>query len=128
MVMWRQNGPLIIHNGIANPHTATPQDWSYTVSDITAVWRSGIGISADGRTLYYVAGSGLTASALTDTMASVGAFQAMQLDINNYWVHFDRISSDGSQFYASPLLDSMTQGTGRFLSSYRRDYFYVTGR
>ena len=128
LIMWRQNGPLIIHNGIPNPHTAKPQDWSYTVSDITAVWRSGIGISADGRTLYYVAGPGLTASALTDTMASVGAFQAMQLDINNYWVHFDEIKTDGSQLFASPLLDSMQQGIGRFLSSYRRDYFYITGR
>lgn len=128
IVMWRQNGPLIIHNGVPNPHTATPQDWSYTVSDITAVWRSGIGISADGRTLYYVAGSGLTASSLTDTLAATGAAQGMQLDINNYWVHFDEIQTHGSQFIATPLLDSMQQGIGRFLTSYRRDYFYITGR
>ena len=32
LMAWRQNGPMIIHNGQINPHTAdfSPLDWGYT--------------------------------------------------------------------------------------------------
>jgi hypothetical protein len=127
LVVLRQNGPLIIHNGVVNPHTAdnAPQDWGYTVNGAVGVWRSGLGISADGRTLYYVAGPSLTMPALATALAATGAAQAMQLDINNFWVHFDAVHWAGTTPTATPLLDSMAQSVGRYLGSYSRDYFYV---
>ena len=127
MVAWRQNGPLIIHDSQINPHTAdnAPRDWGYTINGATAVWRSGMAISADGRTLYYVAGPSLNISALATAMAATGAAQAMQLDINNYWVHFDAVQANGAKLQAVPLLDAMNQGISRYLKGYSRDYFYV---
>jgi hypothetical protein len=126
IVAWRQNGPLVIENGQINPHTAdtAPQDWGYTVPGSTAVWRSGIGISADGHTLYYIAGPSLTLPALAVAMQAAGMAQAIQLDINNYWVHFDGI--EGPHLQATPLLDKMNNKVGRYLSAYPRDFFYVT--
>jgi len=124
---WRQNGPLIIHNGQANPHTAdyAPQDWGYTVHGAVAVWRSGVGISADGHTLYYVAGKSLTLPALTETFTTSGAYQAMQLDINAHWVSFGAISFQRTHAVAKPLLNGMQQNR-RYVLGYWRDYFYVT--
>jgi hypothetical protein len=126
VVAWRQNGPLVIQNGKINPHTAdkAPQDWGYTVPGSTAIWRSGIGISADGRTLYYIAGPSLTLTALAVAMQSAGMAQAIQLDINNFWVHFDAI--EGPHLQAAPLLDKMNNNVGRYLFPYARDFFYVT--
>lgn len=126
---WRQNGPLIIHDGQINPHTAdyAPWDWGLTVNGVTATWRSALGISADGRTLYYAAGPSLTLTALAQAMAATGAAQAVQLDINNYWVHFDAFQPDGDGLQAAPLLDAMKrQSDSRYLKGFTRDFFYVT--
>lgn len=129
MLAWRQNGPLIIHNGQINPHTAdfSPQDWGYTIDRATAVWRSGIGLSADGRTLYYVAGPSLTLPMLAKTLAAAGAYEAMQLDINNTMVHFDTFQANGTLLQPQPLFNTMKyQDDNRYLSGDDRDFFYVT--
>ena len=128
MVAWRQNGPLVIQDGSINPHTldTAPQDWGYSLNGATVVWRSGLGISADGQTLYYVAGPHLTMPALAGALAATGATQAMQLDINNFWVHFDAIQTANGALQAVPLLDGMQNSVGRYLQAYPRDFFYVT--
>lgn len=129
LTAWRQNGPLIIHNGVTNPHTAdfSPLDWGYTVDKATAVWRSGLGLSADGRTLYYVAGASITLPALTQAMKSAGAYEAMQLDINNTMVHFDSFQANGTVLSPQALFNTMKyQADNRYLTSDDRDFFYVT--
>jgi hypothetical protein len=124
---WRQNGPLIVQNGQINPHTAdtAPEDWGYTVKGGTATWRSALGISADGRTLYFVAGPYLTLPVLAQAAADTGAANAIQLDINGYWVLFDAIKLSGGAFQAEPLMDGM-KIDDRYLHSFDRDFFYVT--
>ena len=129
IVAWRQNCPLLVHNGEINPHTAdnAPQDWGYTVKGGTATWRSALGLSADGRTLYYAVGPSLTLPVLAQSMATVGAANAMQLDINPYWTHFDAFTADGGQLQPDPLLAAMKgQADNRFLKPFSRDFFYVT--
>jgi hypothetical protein len=125
VVSWRQNGPLVVEAGQINPHTAdtAPQDWGYTVPGDTAIWRSGLGLSADGKTLYYIAGPSLTLPALAVAMQAAGMQNAIQLDINNFWVHFDAVQG---QLQAAPLVDKMNNKVGRYLSAYPRDFFYVT--
>ena len=127
--VWRQNGPLLIHDGQINPHTAdnAPQDWGYTVKGGTATWRSALGLSADGRTLYYAAGANITLPALTQALANAGAAQAIQLDINNYWVHFDAFQLEGDQLQPAPLMDAMkSKADDRYVKGFTRDFFYVT--
>ena len=130
MMAWRQNGPLIIQNGQINPHTAVtdPQVWGYTTDGGTATGRSALGISPDGSTLYYAVGFNLTLPALTKAVQDAGAFQAIQLDINNYYTHFEAFTQgSNNQLMVVPLLDQMKgPGDQRYLTINKRDFFYVT--
>ena len=131
MLAWRQNGPLVIQNGAINPLTDSndPQDWGYVVSSDTATYRSAIAISQDNRTLYFVVGPDLTLPALAKALAAVPVYQAIQLDINNYWAHFETFAPSGAGLKAIPLLDFMKGiDDQRFLGAYIRDYFYVTAK
>jgi hypothetical protein len=129
LLAWRQNGPLVIRNGQITPHTAdvTSRDWGIILNGVTAVWRSGLAISADGRTLYYVAGNNLTLPVLARTLAATGASAAIQLDINLGMVHFDAFRPAPAGLAPAPLFDTMKgQSDDRFLAGDARDFFYVT--
>jgi hypothetical protein len=129
MVAWRQNGPLLIRHGLAADPTTTdtPAVWGEIVGGKTATWRSGLGLSADGRTLYYAVGPSLTLVSLTRTLILAGSANAVQLDMNDYWVHFDSFHLAAGRLQPRPLLAEMaTQGDKRFLDRYSRDFFYLT--
>lgn len=129
MLSWRQNGPLVVQNGVVDSRVSStdPAVWGYTVQEMAPIWRSAIGLSADGRVLYYFAGPSLTLPALARGIADSGAANAIQLDINNYWVHFDAIQADGSRLKTLPLFEYMGRDNDtRYLQVYTRDYFYVT--
>jgi hypothetical protein len=132
LIAWRQNGPLIIQNGQINPHTTVtdPQVWGYTTDGSTATGRSALGISQDGSILYYAVGFNLTLPALTRAVQDAGAFQAIQLDINNFYTHFEAFSVGiDNQLTAVPLLDQMKgPGDHRYLTINKRDFFYVTAK
>jgi len=132
LIAWRQNGPLIIQNGQINPHTAVtdPQIWGYTTDGSTATGRSALGISQDGSILFYAVGFNLTLPALTRAIQDAGAFQAIQLDINNFYTHFEAFSfGNDNQLTAFPLLDQMKgPGDHRYLTINKRDFFYVTAK
>jgi hypothetical protein len=126
---WRQNGPLVIHNGQINPriYNDSPKDWGYTVTDVSPTLRSGIALSADGKTLYYLVGPRLTMEALAKSMLAAGAANGMQLDINNFWILFVSIHAENGKLVPDPLLpDQMKEFLDRYLHPYTRDYFYVT--
>lgn len=57
MTAFRQNGPLVIHKNQINIriYNNSPQDWGYTVIDVSPAVRSGIGLSEDDHTLYFFA-------------------------------------------------------------------------
>src|SRR5258708_7603620 len=127
LLAWRQNGKLLINHGEITPDTArTTEPWGLTIKGEAVTWRSALGISAEGRTLYYVAGQELDVPTLAKVMAHIGAAEALQLDVNNFWVHFAAIRSQGSTLVAEPLLDTMKLQVDRYLKSYDRDFFYVT--
>jgi hypothetical protein len=66
--------------------------------------------------------------ALAKSMQAVGAYNAIQLDINNYWVLFVKIISSGSKLTSEPLLPRlMVDGIDRYLTQSPRDFFYITG-
>jgi hypothetical protein len=130
LVAWRQNGPLIIQNGQINPHTAVtdPQIWGYTTDGSTATGRSALGISPDGTILYYAVGFNLTLPILARAVQDVGAFQAIQLDINNFYTHFEAFTQGSNdKLTVVPLLEQMKgPGDHRYLYINKRDFFYVT--
>ncbi len=129
IVSFRQNGPLVIDKGEISSriYNNSPQDWGYTVNDVSPTVRSGIGLSRDNKTLYYFCGPSLTMEALAKSMQAAGAYNAIQLDINNYWVLFVKITLSGSELVAEPLLPRlMIDGVDRYLTQSPRDFFYLT--
>ena len=127
LVAWRQNVKLLLENGqIAAAASAKTVQWGATIQGSTITWRSALGISADGHTLYYIGGPHLDVPALARTIARTTAASAMQLDVNDFWVNFAAIRTDGQQLFAEPLLPSMTQKVDRYLKVSTADFFYVT--
>ena len=127
MVAFRQNGPLVIQNGALDKAVNDPTQWGYTVSGGTVTWRSGVAISQDGKTLYYFAGQYCDITSLSKAMQSVNPQTALQLDINNFWVHFTVFKDDNGSLAPEALFPKeMSSNLERFLNPYPRDFFYVT--
>jgi hypothetical protein len=129
MVAFRQNGPLVVQEGQINPriHNNSPQDWGYTVNDVSPTVRTGVGLSKDGKTLFYFCGPSLSMEALAIAMQAAGAWNTIQLDINNYWALFVKFKPNGSKVVPEALLPKlMVANIERYLWDYTRDYFYIT--
>ena len=133
LVAFRQNCPLLLDAGQINPsvNDGSRQEWGYTVKNLDTTWRSGLGISRDGRFLIYAAGNSLTVESLGRALQEAGAYYAMQLDINGFYTRFVTYApSDAANskypVTAGKLLKEMSAGPTQFLTPYDRDFFYVT--
>jgi hypothetical protein len=128
MQAWRQNGPLMVSHGDVNPHTADydPQSWGYVFGGGVATFRSGVGISQDRQTLYYVIGPSLTTQSLADAMHQTGVWNGMQLDINRPWTRFDKAVLTNGTLVPEPAVDGIAVGDYRLFRPYKRDFFYIT--
>jgi len=136
MIAFRQNCPPLIENGQINPALSlnNRMAWGYTGNtDIT--WRTGIGITQDGHYLIYAVGNGTSAETLADAFLQAGAYNAMQLDINEYYAHFyvyqpvrNPAASQGFLTTGQRLLDQMINNPHLYLTPNVRDFFYLTIR
>lgn len=135
IIALRQNCPPLIDGGQLSPDLAydNRNEWGYTGNtDIT--WRTGLGISEDGRYLIYAVGNGTSAVTLANVLKEAGAYAAIQLDINQYYAHFETYqpnapsAPNGSHIVAVRLLDKMTNITNLYLTPNARDFFYLTAR
>ena len=128
ILAWRQNCRLVIQDSQINPlvYVDSAEYWGANLNGATVTWRSGLALSADENTLYYFAGPSMKAGILAQAMMASGVKVGMQLDINNYWVHFAAVRSDGSKMIADPLFPvDMKFDVDRYLKPYARDFFYV---
>ena len=131
MVAYRQNCPLLLQDGAINPlvDKGSIADWGGNLDGAVVTWRSAIGISRDNQTLYYLAGPHLSMPVLAQALVSTGSYQAIQLDINDYYVHFTAIRTDGENLVAEALMpEFMSDNVARYLGAFYRDFFYVTVR
>jgi hypothetical protein len=119
----RQNLPLIVARGQPNPNLSDGPQWGATLGNAIRVWRSGVGISAQGD-LIYAAANDQTVASLAAILIHAGAIRAMQLDINSYWVTFNSYL-DANAGRPSSLLPTMTRSPTRYLSADDRDFFAV---
>ena len=122
----RQNGAFLIHDGSISPYIeSTPDTWGRTTTNSIYTWRSGIGITKNGNLIYAV-GNSLIPNTLATALKDAGAVEAMQLDINPYWVRYILYDSLGNGAYKYfPLLNDMQNGGYAYLHSYNKDFFYV---
>ena len=121
----RQNLPLIVDGGAPNSWVNDHSPWvKNTVNNQRMVWRSGIGIDANGG-LVYAASNQITERGLADLLVRAGAVRAMALDENSAFVDFFTYASpDGKS--PSKLLPSMSHEMNRYLVPDSRDFFMVT--
>ncbi len=133
VVSVRQNLDLLVDNGTVVPAAYSPNAtlWGKTLGGGLYVWRSGLGVTANGA-LVYVGGPGLDIADLATILVRAGAVRAMELDINTDWVNYSTYqpSSPGGAATAangSELLAGMTGTPGRYFQSWwARDFITMS--
>ncbi len=127
VVSVRQNLQLLISNGqlAKNLDVAVRANWGTTVGASTDVWRSGIGITANGD-LVYAAGDALSARSLATLLLHAGAVRAMQLDINKSWISYMWYTpNSGSTLLTPHKILNFQRPANRYFSTTSRDFFAV---
>lgn len=127
----RQNLKLIVINGKVPPTVDQNvlSSWGATLGGGYNVWRSGIGITRDGR-IIYVYGPALDVRTLASLLRRAGAVTAMQLDINPAWMSFMYYLPEGHPANPTPdsLLPGQVQPADRYYSISNRDFTAVFAR
>jgi hypothetical protein len=123
IVLARQNLPLIVSGGRANPNLSDGPVWGATLGNAIRVWRSGVGIDSRGN-LIYVAADYQTVGTLADILIRAGAVRAIELDINAEWPTFITYARGGGRD-PSKLVPNTQQPVTRYLVPDDRDFFAV---
>jgi hypothetical protein len=133
VVSVRQNLDLLVDGGRVVPaaFTSDPTQWGRTLGGADFVWRSGLGITANGA-LVYVGGPGLDIGDLGNILVRAGAVRGMELDINTDWVNFSSYKPStpmgaASEANGTELLPGMTGTSGRYFQSWwARDFITMS--
>jgi hypothetical protein len=121
----RQNLRLIVDNGHvpASVNQDVETNWGATLGGGYYVWRSGLGITRDGRVIFAY-GPALDVADLADLLQRAGAVEGMQLDINPYWMSYEYYQAGRHPADPTPvnLLPTQQQTAYRYYSPYSRDF------
>jgi Phosphodiester glycosidase len=127
----RQNLRPIVENGKVpgSVDNNVLTQWGATLGGGYYVWRSGIGITKDGRVLF-VYGPALNVRELADLLKRAGAVTAMQLDINPEWMSFMTYRAGHHPNNPTPknLLPDQQSPPNRYYSLNGRDFTAVYAR
>ena len=131
----RQNLTLLVDGGrpVIGLNPSDNWEWGSTLGGVPAVWRSGIGVTANGA-LVYVAGASLEITQLADLLARAGCVRAMTLDMNPDWTVLATYDPPSPFGPASPangtrLVSSMIQGPYTFYESWwPRDFITMSSK
>jgi len=127
----RQNLKLIVDHG-AVP-TSVDQNvegqWGATLGGGYYVWRSGIGVTRDGRVVW-VYGPALSVRTLAGLLQRAGAVEGMQMDINPAWMSYMYYKPTPSAANPTPvnLLPNQPEPANRYYSINSRDFTAVFAR
>ncbi len=127
----RQNLKLLVDRGKVSPNANSDvmSNWGATLGGGAYVWRSGLGITKDGRVVY-VYGSALNAQDLGLLLQRAGAVEGMQMDINPAWMKFDyyQAGSHPSDPTPVPLLPTQQPRPDSYYTPSTRDFTAVYAR
>jgi hypothetical protein len=127
----RQNLALIVDGGSPVPGLQSDSNikWGATLGNNLYVWRSGVGVTANGA-LVYAGGPGLSVYTLAQVLSHAGAVRAMELDINTDWVNFMSYAqapgAPAAPENATKLLSAMRWGTSHDFAPNTRDFVSMT--
>ena len=119
----RQNLSLLVDGGQLVPgiQSNAGNRWGATIGNAYYVWRSGIGVTATGATVY-VAGNRLSALTLAQLLQRAGAVRAMELDINPDWTTFVEYRSPKGAVIERNALPDMKRPASRYDTTSSRDF------
>jgi len=127
----RQNLKLIVDHGAvpASVDQNVLSQWGATLGGGYEVWRSGVGVTRDGRVVF-VYGPALSVRTLADLLQRAGAVEAMQLDINPTWMSYMSYRPTPSAADPTPvnLLPTQQEPANRYYSINSRDFTAVFAR
>jgi len=127
----RQNLKLIVDHGQvpASVNQDVETNWGATLGGGYYVWRSGVGITKDGRVIF-VYGPALNVQELADLLHEAGAVEALQLDINPEWTSFEYYKTNGHPSDPTPVavLPNQQASAYRYYSVFSRDFTAVYAR
>jgi hypothetical protein len=127
----RQNLKLLVDRGkvSVNANADVQTNWGATLGGGAYVWRSGIGITKDGRAVF-VYGSALNAQDLGELLQRAGAVEGMQMDINPQWMKFDyyQAGSHPGDPTPVPLLPTQQPSPYSYYTRSTRDFTVVYAR
>lgn len=131
IIAFRQNCPPIVQNGQLSEmvNVSNSVMWGDTIGNEDITWRTGVGITQDSRYLIYAVGNATSLQTLAQGLLEAGAYNAMQLEINQHYAHFATYQSTGKPgdpLKAVQLLDQMEDDPQLYLAPHSRDYFYLT--
>jgi hypothetical protein len=127
----RQNLVLLIDHGKVrrNINSNPEMNWGLTLGGAYYVFRSGVGITAQGDVVY-VSGDALSAQTLALILQRAGCVRAMELDINPAWVSF--MSYQPGDHPANPtpksLLPDYQRPSYRYYTHTSRDFVAAYAR
>lgn len=127
----RQNLQLIVDNGQI-PSTVDENveaGWGFTLGGDYYVWRSGIGMTKDGR-IIFVYGPALNVRQLATLLQHAGAVEGMQLDINPAWTSYEYYQAAHHPSNPTPvnLLPDQDGSPERYYYMWSRDFTAVYAR
>jgi len=126
VVLARQNLPLIVAGGRANPNLSDSSAWGQTLGNAIRVWRSGVGVDRHGN-LIYAAANYQTVGTLAQVLIHAGAVRAVELDINAEWPTLITYPKGGARDPIKIVPNTM-QPVTRYLAPDDRDFFAVYKR
>jgi hypothetical protein len=122
--------PIVEHGKIpATVDQNVEASWGATLGGGYYVWRSGVGVTADGR-IIFAYGPALDVRTLAGLLARAGATTAMELDINPDWTNFMYYEPGAHPGRPRPvsLLPDQVQPAGRYYAPVNRDFTAVFAR
>lgn len=127
----RQNLKLLVDHGRipATVDQNVNTTWGATLGGGYYVWRSGLGMTRDGRVIF-VYGPALNVRELASLLHRAGAVEALQLDINPEWMSYDYYKAAGHPRNPAPhaLLPTQQGSVDRYYRVYSRDFTAVYSR
>ena len=130
VVAVRQNLDLLVDRGTISPdvNSTNTSTWGQTLGNKTYVWRSAVGIRANG-SLVFVAGASMSIRTLANVMHDTGVVRAMELDINPAWTNFITYTHPSKGVAVPHMLTKDEQPNPyRYLQPSSRDFVAVLAR